>query len=282
MKLIALDLDGTTFNSRHEISKENLEVIQKAQEQGHKVMVLSGRALEEIKPDLEKYELLCPVGANNGASLFVMNQIVNMISLQPEQINKIVLEVDKEYLPYRITTNKGVFVPNDYVQRLQKVLTTEDDKKKLEIYKAYSERYGHQQIDHIEDILNDKSISIQKYFVYTLDPLQKSRFKTLLDLIDDLYIAATPLFMDIMHNQASKGNALKYMAEYYNIPLEDTVAIGDEVNDITMFQIAGLAIAMGNATDEVKKYSDVVTLTNDEHGVAYAINKYVLGIENEN
>ncbi|WP_047985500.1 Cof-type HAD-IIB family hydrolase [Ornithinibacillus californiensis] len=276
MKLIALDLDGTTFNSKHEISRENLEAIQEAQEQGHKVMVLSGRALDEIKPDLEKYELRCPIGANNGASLYIRNQVVHMIPMQADQINKIALELDKEFIPYRVTTNKGVFTPKDYIQRLEKVLTAEDAKEKLEMYKAFSQRYGHQLINQIDDILNDQSISIQKYFVYTLDPIQKTRFESFLNSIDDLYIASTPLFMDIMHHQASKGNALKYMAEYFNIPHKDTVAIGDEVNDITMFNMAGLSIAMGNASEQVKKHSDVVTLTNDEHGVAYAINNYVL------
>jgi hydroxymethylpyrimidine pyrophosphatase-like HAD family hydrolase len=63
--------------------------------------------------------------------------------------------------------------------------------------------------------------------------------------------------------------------------LEDTVAIGDENNDIPMFKVAGLSITMGNAKEEAKEYSDVVTLTNDENGVAYAFEKYIIRNCNE-
>ena len=66
------------------------------------------------------------------------------------------------------------------------------------------------------------------------------------------------------------------MAQHFNIPLEDTVAIGDENNDIPMFKVAGLSISMGNVTEEVKYCSDITTLNNDENGVAYAIENYIL------
>ncbi|NGY88269.1 HAD hydrolase family protein [Bacillus megaterium] len=79
-----------------------------------------------------------------------------------------------------------------------------------------------------------------------------------------------------MNIKGNKGNGLKVMAKYFGIPLEDTVAIGDQFNDIPMFKVAGLSIAMANAEQEVKELSDVITLTNDENGVAYAIDNYVL------
>ena len=278
MKLIALDLDGTTFNSNKEISRENIKAIKKAQAQGHIVMVLSGRALHEIKPDLERYDLDCHVGANNGSSLYVQDELVDIITLQPEQINHITSQLDKEFIPYTMSTNKGVFVPKDWDQRLEKVLSVaEAVPTELELFSAFAESYGHQHFNHINDIVNDESYTIQKFFGITLDPIQKKRFEAFLDSMDEISVASTTYFLDIMHHKASKGNALKTMANHFNIPLENTVAIGDESNDISMFQIAGLAVAMGNASDEIKKFSDVVTLSNDEHGVAYAINKYVLG-----
>jgi Cof subfamily protein (haloacid dehalogenase superfamily) len=282
MKLIALDLDGTTFNSKKEISKENIEAIRKAQEQGHVVMVLSGRAIDEIKPDLEKHDLHCPVGANNGSALYVDNNLVNMIVFQPEQINKLALEFEKEHLPYTMSTNKGVYAPKDWDQRLEKVFSAGVVPEEFhqimdpEMFKNFQKQYGHRYFTQLEEIISNESISIQKFFITTLDPKQKKRVETFLDSIDEIYVASTSLFIDIMHHHASKGNALKYMADYLKIPIEDTVAIGDEINDITMFNVAGLSIAMGNASDAVKEHSDIVTLTNDEHGVAYAINNYVL------
>lgn len=277
MRLIALDLDGTTFNSKKEISKENIEAIKNAQAQGHKVMVLSGRALDEITPDLEKYGLHCPIGTNNGASIYVNDRAIRMITLEPEAIKAIAFELDKEMMPYTVSTSKGVYAPQDWMQRLENMLFNSGTaKEELEMYKAFAMQYGHQQLQHINDILNDESTHIQKYFAFTIDPIQKKRFEAFLETINNVSLASTNTYLDIMHQQASKGNALKFIAEYYHIPLKDTVAIGDESNDISMFNIAGLAIAMGNARDEVKKHSDVVTLSNDENGVAYALNHFVL------
>lgn len=277
MKLIALDLDGTTFNSNKEISKENIEAIKSAQVEGHKVMVLSGRARTEIIPDLERCGLHCPVGTNNGASIYINDQAVRMITLELEQIKAITSELNREFIPYTVATSKGVYAPEDWLQRLENMLTSSDkEKEELEMYKAFALAYGHQPFHHMNDLLNDESIQIQKYFAFTIDPIQKKRFETFLETIDDTNVASTNTFMDIMHRRASKGNALQFMAEYYQIPLKDTVAIGDESNDISMFNIAGLAIAMGNAHDMIKKHADVVTLTNDEHGVADAIHRYVL------
>ncbi|MFS0671712.1 Cof-type HAD-IIB family hydrolase [Ornithinibacillus sp. 179-J 7C1 HS] len=282
MKLIALDLDGTTLNSKNIISKENLDAIQGAQEQGHIVMVLSGRALTEIKPELEKYGLKCHIGANNGASLYVNDSLEQMIVLQPDQVQPIALELDKEYIPFMLSTNKGVLAPSNWDERLDNVFSSPNLSEvsfpniDLNMAKTFHKQYEISHFDQLDDILQDKSYTVQKIFGIALDLKQRMRLETFLNSIDGINIASTSFYFDIMHHQASKGNALKYMADYLNVPLEDTVAIGDESNDISMFNIAGLSVAMENASDDIKKHSDVVTLSNDNHGVAYAINNYVL------
>jgi hypothetical protein len=79
-----------------------------------------------------------------------------------------------------------------------------------------------------------------------------------------------------MDEKGNKGYGLKAVAKHYNIPLEQTIAIGDNFNDVPMLEAAGLSVAMGNAEPEVKEMCDIVTRTNDEHGVAYAIRQFVL------
>ena len=79
MKLIALDLDGTTLNSKKVISEENLLSIKKAQQQGHIVMILSGRSPSSINDELKKYDLLCPIGGHNGTALYVNGQLIDSI-----------------------------------------------------------------------------------------------------------------------------------------------------------------------------------------------------------
>ncbi|WCM48851.1 HAD family hydrolase [Pseudomonas sp. WJP1] len=85
-----------------------------------------------------------------------------------------------------------------------------------------------------------------------------------------------PVYLDVTAMQANKGEALKTLAEFLGIPLAQTAAMGDGGNDPAMFQVAGLAIAMGQAQDEVKRQADVVTGANTEDGAAEAIEHYIL------
>jgi Cof subfamily protein (haloacid dehalogenase superfamily) len=81
---------------------------------------------------------------------------------------------------------------------------------------------------------------------------------------------------EVMNRDVSKGSAVKTLAEFYNIPTDEIICIGDNENDISMIKYAGLGIAMGNGTDEVKKAAGFVTLTNENDGVAYAVEKFIL------
>ena len=76
---------------------------------------------------------------------------------------------------------------------------------------------------------------------------------------------------EMQHPDVSKGNALTKLAAHLNISMEDTVAIGDNFNDVSMLKMAGLGIAMGNGEPEIQALAKAITLTNVEHGVAHAI-----------
>ena len=77
--------------------------------------------------------------------------------------------------------------------------------------------------------------------------------------------------------EASKGNALIKLAEYLNIPIENTVAIGNDYNDISMLKVAGLSVCVDNAVEEVKQYANYITLSNNEDGVAVVLEKILEG-----
>ncbi|MGF9891570.1 Cof-type HAD-IIB family hydrolase [Priestia megaterium] len=286
MKLICLDMDGTTLSSANEISKENIEAIRKAQDEGHIVMVLSGRAPESINATLEKYDLSCPIGGSNGTAVYADGKLLELTSLSKSQNKASASELDKEFVPYKIYTNKGIYVPQDWEKRLETVLSSGEIPSKYyknenfeRMTKIPNEAEGIQFFDSVQTLINDDNIVIQKFFILSLDPVQKDRLQDSLQKIEDTYITtSSPFNLEVMNIKGNKGSGLKVMAEYFGIPLEDTVAIGDQFNDIPMFEVAGLAIAMGNAEKEVKELSDVITLTNDENGVAYAIHKYILEI----
>jgi hypothetical protein len=85
-------------------------------------------------------------------------------------------------------------------------------------------------------------------------------------------------FIDLMHPEASKGAALKRLAEAKGILPSEIMAVGNYYNDITMLTFAGKGVAMDNSPEEVKAAADEVTLSNNDQGVAHAIQKYVLSV----
>ena len=85
-----------------------------------------------------------------------------------------------------------------------------------------------------------------------------------------------PTYLEIMPTKASKTSAINCLQKKFNVDKSEIIAMGDNYNDIDMLEYAGLGIAMGNAPDDVKKYANDVTLTNDEDGVAIALKKYVI------
>ena len=99
----------------------------------------------------------------------------------------------------------------------------------------------------------------------------KNRHKSLLD---DRFKDDNTIFCDIANINSNKGNAVKKLLEILNIKKEETIALGDDNNDLSMFEQVGRKVAMNNAIDLVKEKADEITLSNDEDGVVDAIKKY--------
>jgi len=90
------------------------------------------------------------------------------------------------------------------------------------------------------------------------------------------FYTSRPYFLEFVDKRASKAIAMEKIGECYGIDKSEMIAVGDGFNDISMIEYAGLGVVMGNAPEEVKKVGDYVTLSNDEDGVAYAIEKFFL------
>ncbi|MDN7242194.1 Cof-type HAD-IIB family hydrolase [Planococcus sp. N028] len=284
MKLIALDLDGTLLSTEMKITNENLEAIQEAQSQGNIVMICSGRAPEDIQQILNRYAMSIPLAGSNGSVVQDRGRVLNRVSMNPEDIHKIAEKLDEERAPYRIYTDDGIYLPADWSERVE--LAMEREKIHVEglsdeTYQRITEQPQRSSLinffDHYSELFKEKEVAIQKFFVLTLNHRIKSELATYLEEIATIgFTSSHPLNIEVMDKNGNKGNALKRIAEHYGIAMEDTIAIGDNFNDIPMFEMAGLSVAMGNAEPLVKEICDAVTYSNDENGVAHAINKYIL------
>ena len=117
-------------------------------------------------------------------------------------------------------------------------------------------------------------------FMFIGDEADVDRWREALpQAIRDKYyiVKSTPQHLEFMHKDATKGNGLLALAELLGIDRSETMALGDQQNDLTMIEAAGLGVAMGNAVPEVKAIADVETTTQNEDGVGVAVEKWVLG-----
>ncbi|WP_298831296.1 Cof-type HAD-IIB family hydrolase [uncultured Planococcus sp.] len=284
MKLIAIDLDGTLLSPKMEITEENLGAIREAQNQGNMVMICSGRAPEDIQQILKKYDLSIPLAGSNGSVVQAQGRVLQSVSMNREDIIKTAEKLDEDQFPYRIYTNYGIYIPEDWSERVELAMKQEQIKVEGlsdEIYQKITEQPQKSSLinffEHYSELFNRRDLTIQKFFVLTLNSSSKTALSGYLEGISTIGItSSSPLNIEVMDQHGNKGSALKRVAEHYNIPLDDTVAIGDNFNDIPMLEVAGLSVAMGNAEPQVKEVCDVVTHSNNENGVAYAINNYVL------
>ena len=96
-----------------------------------------------------------------------------------------------------------------------------------------------------------------------------------LNIIDTSNDAKEEIWFSIISDEASKGIALEKLAEYLNIPMSQTVAIGNDNNDLSMIQMAGIGVAVENATSELKKVANYITNSNDDDGVAEFLKKLI-------
>ena len=125
--------------------------------------------------------------------------------------------------------------------------------------------------------MKENKDNLLKFVGISISSKKIDRVKEVLRKIDNVEVVSSTKFnCEIMIKGSSKGEAVRIMAEKYKIKQEEVMCIGDNENDLSMLQYAGCAVAMGNGPKEVKEIADYITASNNNCGVAQAIEKFIL------
>lgn len=275
-KLICIDVDGTLLNSRHEISKRTKESLGKAHALGVHTVICTGRMYTDAQYYADLIGVKSPVIAANGA--FIKEKDNNKVIYKDvlgESLCLELLEIFRKHRtkPYFCSPHK--FYYGTIMFKLYYIAT-----------KLLGRRRNHLDMEYVfswqqwQKVLNKEKDDIVKCEIIYRDARLINTLRQELMNIKHLEIVDSSKYnIEITRKGVSKGKAVAMLASLYNLKREEIIAIGDSANDLSMIEYAGLGIAMGNAVDIVKQRADYITDSNDEDGVANAINKFVLGDE---
>lgn len=266
-KLLVLDVDGTLLNDKKEISPRTQAALLKVQQMGVHIVLASGRPTNGVMPLAKQLEL-----DHYGGFILSYNggQIINV------QTGELLFEkrINPEMLAYLDKKAKK----NDFAiftYHKDYIITNKPDNKYVLQEAALNNMrvIGTDNFPEAIDFSPCKCILVSddEEKLVGLENHWKKRLAGVLDVFrsEDYFLEVVPQFID-------KGNTLAVLMEMLKLTTEEVVAIGDGVADVSMIQLAGTGVAMGNARDSVKICADITTLPNNMDGVAIAIETAIL------
>lgn len=274
-RLIALDIDGTLANSDGKITARTKEVIHRVAQTGATIVVATGRRFITAKPrvsQLEFPEML--LAAHNGAILKRLNGELLHHQLLPCTIAKKVVQIAKEFglcpVVFEGTQDAANIFVEDYGDQLSEWERgyLQENREHLKWVDNLATDLPGDVIEVISVIPAEKAHEIAEIFQTRLN----GQVKPILVIINN----GRHAFLGLSHAKVGKDLPLRYLAEQMEITPSEILAIGDNYNDLDMFEFAGTAVIMENADEALKQHGFHVTASNDADGVAAALERFVL------
>jgi Cof subfamily protein (haloacid dehalogenase superfamily) len=267
IKLVAIDIDGTLINDKREITNEVHEAIQLAKKQGIKIVITTGRPLTGVHALLEQLDL-------NGDEDFVITYNGGLVQKAKtgEELIRYTLNHD-DYLEIELWARKlNVHmhsISNDAIYTANRDISPFTVHESFLVNMPIRYRTPEEMTEEIEIVkmmyIDEPEILTEA--IQNLPSHLKKNYTTVL---------SSPFYFEFLNSKTSKGVALMSLAKRLNIQKEEIMAIGDAENDISMIQMAGFGVAMGNAMESVKVVADAQTASNNDNGIAVALKKWVL------
>lgn len=267
--LVAIDIDGTLVTSENRLTSAVASSIRKTQTSGVGVTLVSGRPKLKVTPLLQALGLTLPYISSGGAHIIdPSNNLVILRRPLERATVEAVVQLARAIQAAIIAQEPDNLYYEGSSEELARLIVTEH---------INASGVGDESVEilRVEDILQVCTEPPKLTVCGSPDRLSAlARDLRLLNL--PVYLTySEPTYLEVTHLDTNKGEALKRVAEHLHIPLKRILVIGDSQNDLSMFLVAGTAVAMGNAHESVKAAAHLVAPTNDEDGVAWVLRELV-------
>lgn len=274
-QLVALDLDGTLFNSESQVSDENKAAIREAARRGITFVISTGRPYRGLP-----LELMAELGiryaiTTNGAGIYKVPEKECLFEncMSASLAADIVEELLKLEIHMDLFIHGDAYTPEQCRETFLKIDSLPDSLKQYILSTRES-------IPDMVSFLREHQAPVQKLTLnFLTDPDGNYRDRDnairILEQYPDIsYLSGGYGNLEFTGTGISKARGLSLLCSYLNIPMEHTIACGDSENDLDIMKAAGLGVAMANAPEEIRSQADDVTLSNDQHGVAAMLEKW--------
>jgi Cof subfamily protein (haloacid dehalogenase superfamily) len=262
IRLVAIDLDGTLLDDDKQVSEQTAAALRCLPERGVKMVIASARPPRSVRSIYAMLGLDTISIHYNGALIWdePNKTVIDHTPMEGELVSRIIYEA-RNWFPEVLVSCE--ILDRWFTDKFEESYTTETGRL-----------FRPDVIAPLDSFCNQ--------------PITKLMLLGPQEMISDLHASIPPIFdqatcvrcdpelLQIMDHRANKAAALKKVAEYYSVPLEQIMAIGDAANDVEMLQAAGVAVAVDNAHASVKRVAHWIAPSNNDHGVHAALKRYGL------
>ena len=271
IKLVAMDLDNTLLDSDKQISKHTQEVLKEAIRQGVYIVPATGRIFKSIPDFLRNIEGVRYAVCCNGATVYDQyeDRILYTNHLPKDVTFSLFDILEKYHCTHDIYQNGQGYMERRYLEHLSEY--------KVEGHLLELINDTRLPVDDLRLHIEEQPLGIEKISAFFDD--MEERSAAIDELVEkNIASVSSALQNNIELNQfgCDKGDGLTHLANILGLTMDEVMACGDAGNDTMMIKAAGMGVVMENGREELKEIADFVTKTNDEDGVAYAIEKLVL------
>lgn len=268
-KIIACDLDGTLLDSAGNISRKNLDAIDRLLKSGVHFVPCSGRTFSELPKELKENENIRYIIHSNGAVVFDRKTGKRILNCIPNNLCRKILDILNSFeahITYRMDGECFVDARFQSIDSWDYYNVCRAHRSVVRDYAIYLDDFG-------EKSYNANNAEVFAAFFHDKD----ERLSCIKELKKEPLLRVVELDennVEIVNSHAGKGNALISLADMLGIDISETMSLGDSGNDIGITQASGLGLAMSNAAESLKSVADDIICSNDEHAIAYVLNHY--------